>query len=188
MSDTVRNVGESRAIRKFETGATRNSDTGKPDYDGFLSPEVVVAFGEYMHKHRYQADGTLRDSDNWKKGMSLPVYIKSLWRHFVDLWRLHRGHTVTDTEGKNVTVKDAACAILFNTQGYLHEFLKPETGGKSQYDGDWNWPTQPPGFWRVQGTTVIFIADFGVTTLSRPFKDVKEAIDSGRWVRNTWGK
>ena len=29
------------APRVFETGATRDTDAGKPDYEGFLSPLVI---------------------------------------------------------------------------------------------------------------------------------------------------
>ena len=52
-------------MRNFDTGATRDTDKGKNDYEGFYSPLVVEAFGDYMTKHQLQADGKLRDSDNW---------------------------------------------------------------------------------------------------------------------------
>jgi len=105
-------------VREFETGATRDSDETKYDYEGFLSPLVVERFGEYMHKHRYQADGRVRDSDNWQKGIPLNAYMKSAWRHFVDWWKAHRGLPVSDT------LEDILCALLFNVSGYLHEVLK----------------------------------------------------------------
>ena len=66
-------------IRKFETGATRDTDEGKLDFEGFFSPIVMERFAEYMNKHRRQSDGQLRDSDNWQKdsekerNISLPV-------------------------------------------------------------------------------------------------------------------
>src|SRR5580698_7792736 len=63
-------------FRTFETGATRNLDASKYDYEGFLSPLVMERFGQYMHKHRVQADGSLRDSDNWQKGIPLQAYMK----------------------------------------------------------------------------------------------------------------
>lgn len=107
-------------MRTFDTGATRDSDDTKNDYEGFLSPTVIETFGNYMTVHRKQADGKLRDSDNWQKGIPKDAYMKSLWRHFFDLWKLHRGYKC------NVTIKEACCAILFNTQGYLHEQLKDE--------------------------------------------------------------
>jgi len=70
------------AVRKFETGATRSTDNNKFDYEGFLSPLVIEEFGRFMHKHRIQANGNLRDSDNWQKGITPESYMKSGWRHF----------------------------------------------------------------------------------------------------------
>lgn len=107
-------------MRKFKTGATRDNDTGKPDYDGFLSEYAVPAFGRYMHRHRLQADGKLRDSDNWKRGMPKEQYIKSLWRHVIDLWREWRGDRNAEK------LEDLCCACMFNIQGFLHELLKEE--------------------------------------------------------------
>jgi len=104
--------------RTFATGATRDVETGKLDYEGFLSPRALTRLAEYMHKHRHLPDGSLRDSDNWQKGIPRDVYMKSLFRHFVDAWRQHRGLI------GNETIEDALCGILFNTQGYLHELLK----------------------------------------------------------------
>lgn len=106
-------------MRHFNTGATRDSDEAKNDYEGFFSPIVIEAFGDYMTVHRKQADGKLRDSDNWQKGIPQDAYMKSLWRHFLDLWKLHRGYK----SGK-ITKTEACCAILFNVQGYLYEELK----------------------------------------------------------------
>lgn len=105
-------------IRSFDTGATRNVDTDKLDFEGFFSPLVLERRAEYMHKHRLQADGNLRDSDNWQKGIPLSAYMKSAWRHFFDWWKEHRG--IKTSEG----LEDALCALLFNAEGYLHETLK----------------------------------------------------------------
>ena len=41
--------------RQFSTGANRNSEEGKLDFEGFISPLVIQRFGEYMHKHRHLA-------------------------------------------------------------------------------------------------------------------------------------
>ena len=107
-------------IRKFETGATRDTDDGKFDYEGFLSPVVLARFGQFMHKHRIQTDGNLRDSDNWQKGIPKSAYMKSLLRHVMDVWASHRtGKTLTGEE-----LEDALCAVLFNTQGMLLEILR----------------------------------------------------------------
>lgn len=109
-------------MRNFETGATRNSDAGRPDYEGFLSPLVIERFGEYMNSHRKQADGKIRESDNWQKGIPLAAYIKGLFRHFLHLWQRHRGYQVTDPLAA-ANIEEDLCAIMFNTQGYLHELL-----------------------------------------------------------------
>jgi len=109
-------------MREFPGGATRDDDDTKPDYEGYLSPLVIARFGEYMTKHRKQSDGEMRDSDNWQKGIPLAQYLKSLFRHFVDLWTAHRypeNHIREDYE-------EALCAIIFNASGYLHERLKRE--------------------------------------------------------------
>lgn len=105
-------------VRQFSTGATRDTNAGKYDYEGFLSPLVIERFGEYMNKHRKQSDGNLRDSDNWKKGIPQEAYIKSAFRHFMDWWLIHRGN-----EGRE-DLEEALCALLFNVQGYLYEHLK----------------------------------------------------------------
>lgn len=115
-----RRTVETLPLREFESGATRDTDTGKLDYEGFLSPAVLECYAQYMHKHRVQTDGSLRASDNWQKGMPFEVYMKSLWRHFKDVWSEHRGL------GSQDGLKDALCGVLFNTMGYLHETLKKE--------------------------------------------------------------
>jgi len=112
-------------MREFTTGATRNVDTGKNDYEGYLSPQVIEVFGNYMTKHRVQADGKLRASDNWQRGIPKTAYMKSLWRHFLDMWFLHRGIPRTDAQtGENLTMENVLCSILFNVQGYLFEVLQ----------------------------------------------------------------
>lgn len=111
-------------LRTFGTGATRDSSTGKPDYAGFLSPDVIRRFGQYMHRHRVQPDGSLRPSNNWKKGIPKDVYVSSLFRHFVDVWTINENGNTVDHNGQPVDVEDALCAILFNAAGYLHEHLR----------------------------------------------------------------
>ena len=114
-------------MRQFDSGATRDDDTSKPDYEGFISPLVVVRFGEYMSKHRVQADGKLRDSDNWQKGLPQSDYIESAFRHFIDWWRIHRTR-MEEMEGDvwlyDDDLEEALCALMFNVMGYLHEHLK----------------------------------------------------------------
>lgn len=104
-------------VRTFETGATRDTDNGKLDYEGFLSPVVLERYAQYMHKHRKLSDGTLRDSDNWQKGIPKKVYMSSLVRHTMDFWKAWRA-------GKED--QELACAIMFNIMGWLHETLKQD--------------------------------------------------------------
>jgi len=106
-----------KQIRKFETGATRDIDKSKYDYEGFLNPIVLKRYAEYMHKHRKQKDGSIRTSDNWQKGIPKDVYIKSAWRHFMDWWLEHRKNK--SREG----IEESLCALMFNVQGYLFEVL-----------------------------------------------------------------
>lgn len=117
------------AIRTFTTGATRDADDSKNDYEGFLSPLVIEAYGDYMTEHRRQSDGALRASDNWQKGIPRDQYMKSLLRHIVTAWKLHRGWTVREEkiggELRIPTMQETLCAILFNAMGYLHEILIP---------------------------------------------------------------
>lgn len=111
-------------IRTFDTGATRDVDVGKLDYEGFLSPIVLERYAQYLHKHRIQSDGNLRDADNWQKGIPIKQYMKSKVRHLVFSWLLHRGFPAIDDKGNKVDLEESLCAELFNTMGYLLEILK----------------------------------------------------------------
>lgn len=108
-------------MREFSTGATRDDSDSKFDYEGFLSPIVLERFGEYMHKHRKQADGKLRDSDNWQKLFGEDHYnvcIKSAWRHFMSFWKSHRGYSTEED------IEESAMALIFNIQAYMYKRLK----------------------------------------------------------------
>lgn len=112
---------DNKKIRKFDTGAVRDTAEGKNDYEGYLSPLVIEAFGDYMTKHRVQPDGALRDSDNWQKEFGpnhYKVCISSAWRHFLDLWKEHRGFKSRDG------IDEAICGLLFNIMAYYHKYLK----------------------------------------------------------------
>lgn len=128
--DVVAEESEQPLLRQFKTGATRNLDNNKLDYEGFLSPLVIEAFAKYMHTHRLQADGTMRGSSNWKMGIPLDVYMKSGWRHFFDWWKLHSGvEALSPEDGHKIDKVEALCALMFNVQGYLHELLKEQSDG-----------------------------------------------------------
>lgn len=112
-------------VRTFATGATRDVDQGKLDFEGALSPRVLWAFTAYMDGHSVQHDGAVRPADNWQRGMPRDAYMKSLLRHVMDLWLLHRGSVVVRPEdGHEVSIDDALGGCLFNVQGYWFELLK----------------------------------------------------------------
>lgn len=117
-------VGPKPEIRKFETGATRDTDDNKYDYEAFFCPLVLERRAAYMHKHRLQADGSLRPGDNWQKGIPLDQYAKSEARHHQQFWKLHRGLPTVDEKGQPVDLEEAICAEMFNLEGYLSELLK----------------------------------------------------------------
>ena len=53
-------------IRSFDTGATRDTEEGKLDYEGFFTPRVLEAYARYMNFNRTMRDGSIRASDNWR--------------------------------------------------------------------------------------------------------------------------
>lgn len=106
--------------RVFATGATRDTETGKLDYEGFLSPLVLKRFAEFMHSKRHMPDGSYRDSDNWQKGIPKAVYHKSLQRHAMDAWLHSRGYPDLAADPLETTL----CAVMFNAMGLLFEILK----------------------------------------------------------------
>ncbi len=105
-------------IRKFESGATRNDDSNKLNFEGFLHPLVLQRFGVYMHGHRYLEDGTLRRGDNWQSGIPKESAIDSGLRHVIDWWLEHRGYE------SDAGIEDALCGVLFNVQSYLLTVLQ----------------------------------------------------------------
>lgn len=121
---------EGSIIRKFETGATRDTAEGKLEYNGFNCPLVEKRFAEYMNLHRKQTDGNLRASDNWKKGIPIGVYKHSLHRHFMDLWLHLEGYP---DEAVDKDIESVLSAIRFNVNGMLHEILK---GKKNERKAD----------------------------------------------------
>jgi hypothetical protein len=111
-------------MRKFKSGATRDTEDGKIDIEGHLSPLALMRYCSYMHKHRKTAEG-IRASDDWQKGMPLDVYMKSLLRHVFDVWGAHRQYELLPLDGK----EDALCGVIFNALGMLHEIEKEKING-----------------------------------------------------------
>ena len=114
--------------RYFDTGATRDTDDGKLDFEACLSPVVLRRYVEYMYQHNQQSDGKQRPGDNWQRGIPIPVYMKSLMRHVMAVWEDHRvlvasphwGEFPEDME----QVQDDLCAVIFNAMGLLYEHMR----------------------------------------------------------------
>ena len=112
-------------IRQFETGATRDTVEGKLSYVKALSPIVLQRYVQYLDAHRKQPDGSLRDFDNWKKGIPEETYLDGLGRHQMAAWLLAQGYSAEDNHGP-VNLEDTLCAIIFGASGWLHELLEKE--------------------------------------------------------------
>lgn len=123
-------TGDDGTIRHFSSGATRDTAYGKLDYEGFLSPAVLRQFARYMQMNRLQSDGTIRDADNWQRGIPAEQYMKSNFRHFMTMWDQHRRNDAFNRR----ELMAAMCGVLFNTMGYMHEWLK--TNEEVRFDED----------------------------------------------------
>lgn len=124
-------------IRAFETGATRDTVAGKLSYMKALSPEVLEAYVIYLDKHRKQSDGSMREFDNWKRGIDKWTYLDSLLRHDKAVWNLMLGYEVSDNHGP-VTLLDSLMATIFNAMGLAYELLIEE--GKVKRQGQKRYP------------------------------------------------
>lgn len=118
-------------IRTFESGATRDTVEGKLDYVKALCPLVLRRYVQYLDKHRLQPDGSMRDFDNWKKGIPRETYHSSKGRHFFADWLLEEGYEVEDNHG-SVDEEEALCAEIFNAMGKLREILRAKLEKKSR--------------------------------------------------------
>ncbi len=126
MSEVVECVeNRMNEMRSFDTGAVRDTLDGKLSYMRALSPEVLRRYVEYLDRHRTCADGTLRDFDNWKKGIPLDVYADSLLRHTFDVWQFVLGNEPSEM----TTLDDLLCAVIFNASGMLFELSVEDNGG-----------------------------------------------------------
>lgn len=115
-------------IRQFASGATRDTAVGKLSYDRFNSPRVERRYCQYMEEHRQQSDGSLREPDNWKKGIDVLAYRGSLGRHtreVEDMTNLDDGHVPFYIPEDRKALEDALCAIIFNAKGMLFEITRP---------------------------------------------------------------
>jgi len=116
-------------IRRFDTGATRDTTEGKLEPWGFTAAIVEKTFSEYMDFHRHQSDGELRESNNWKKGIPMDTYWHSLSRHILDLRLIYEG---MPEEARTKDIIEALCAIKFNVDGMIFELKKAELKGMKE--------------------------------------------------------
>ena len=115
-------------MRYYPGGASRDSEEGKLDFEGFDSPLVNKRYAQYMDTHRKQADGSIRGSDNWQAGIDKEAYVKSLVRHIEDL-KLHWDGFGDEAVDPNL--ESVICACLFNLKGLLFELLKDKRKAKN---------------------------------------------------------
>lgn len=131
-------------VREFPTGAVRDLVQDKLDFRGFISPKALRRFAAYMNKNRKLADGSLRNSDDWKKGIPISVYIESLLRHTFEYWELvDDGFFLSQDEALMREADEVICGILFNAMGYIHERVKDLDSTDTPYPGK-RVPGKPP--------------------------------------------
>lgn len=127
-----KNKTAKKAVRKFDTGAFRDTDSHKLQFTRSLSPIVLIRYVEFMREHNNTADGQ-RDEGNWKKGFTRKSYMESKFRHLIETWLIQDGlKEYLDLDPKQLDNVDdlmleelieSLCAEFFNTQGFLHVLL-----------------------------------------------------------------
>ena len=103
-------------VRKFETGAIRDSDADKEDYTETISWTAFRRYAQYMtgKKQKYGAG-------NFKKGIPVESYEQSLLRHV-------QKYMVNKYENGTVeTEEDHLSAMVFNIFGIMHEEAQPKS-------------------------------------------------------------
>lgn len=97
-------------MRKFETGAVRDSENGKEDYTETISWTAFKRYAQYMTKcaEKY---GT----GNFKKGINIDSYERSMIRH------LQKYMENKYEQGTIETDSDHLSAMVFNIFGIMHE-------------------------------------------------------------------
>lgn len=99
-----------KVIRKFKTGAIRDSLEGKEDYTETISWTAFKRYAQYM-----TSKAEKYGKGNFKKGMPIEAYEQSLLRHV-------QKYMENKYEGGTVEVnEDHLSAIVFNIFGIMHE-------------------------------------------------------------------
>ncbi len=100
----------SQDVRVFDTGAVRDQDTSKPDFIESVSWLALNRFAMYM-----KGKETRYGRGNWKKGIPIEEYEKSLMRHI-------QKYLANKYDGAQLEPEeDHLAAAMFNLQGLLHE-------------------------------------------------------------------
>lgn len=97
-------------IRKFESGAIRDSEENKESYTETISWTAFKRYAEYMtaKKQKYGAG-------NFKKGIPIASYEESLMRH-ISKYMINKYEN-----GDLEKDQDHLSAIIFNVFGIMHE-------------------------------------------------------------------
>jgi hypothetical protein len=107
-------------IRKFSTGAVRDTDTDKPNFPECFSYLAFWRYGQFMKKASAKYG-----ENNWQKGITKDSYKQSLMRHLVRYLANEQGARLElDT--------DHLSAALFNLMGLMHEEEKEKLGDNLQ--------------------------------------------------------
>lgn len=99
-----------KKIRAFESGAVRDQDLDKENYVECFSFRAWRRFAQYMKTQEKKYP-----PDNWRKGIPVKEYEKSLMRH------LQKYFTNKYEGGKSELEIDHLAAAYFNLQGLMHQ-------------------------------------------------------------------
>lgn len=99
-----------KKITEFKTGAIRDSQEGKPDFIETLSYTALNRYIRYMTGKKVKYG-----SGNFKKGIPIESYEKSLMRHIDKYFRNKYEN------GQDEPNEDHLAAMVFNVFGIMHE-------------------------------------------------------------------
>lgn len=97
-------------LKEFETGSVRENDDHKPDYVEALSYTALNRYVRFMTSKK-----TKYGANNFKKGIPIESYERSLMRH-IDKYFRNKYEGGDDEKGD-----DQLSAILFNVFGIMHQ-------------------------------------------------------------------
>lgn len=101
---------EEDKIRKFGTGAIRDSENGKEDYTETISWTAFRRYAEFMTENKKRYGG-----GNFKLGIPIEAYERSLIRH-LSKYMINKYE-----KGSLEPNVDHLSALLFNIFGIMHE-------------------------------------------------------------------